>query len=282
MRDDIRLRSNRGKLRAGVYPSSAFAQARFQSTSADDHFPADPASSSADLLSDPGANGTDPFGADPLETSSALEQAGEQWHIGYLKDHLPDFGWGPTSMVEWLFEHIHVWGHMPTMGLSIIATAAFIRLATMPLVIKASDTTIKLKNIQPHLKPLYTKMRECTQAGDHNGQYRARFEIQQLHRKHDLKMRKVAYPFAQMFIGFGSWRLMRNMADLPALGMENGGYLWFQNLAVPDPYMALPIVMAVSQHLVVRVRAFILYNQNHRLTSTSMVVRRALPLLVVR
>src|SRR5581483_2371770 len=43
------------------------------------------------------------------DVTTPLEQIPER--IGYLKEACGlDFGWGPSSMMEWILEHIHIWG----------------------------------------------------------------------------------------------------------------------------------------------------------------------------
>lgn len=177
----------------------------------------------------------------------------DTWYIGYLTDQLGGFGWGPTSMVEWLFEHIHVLGPTESIGASVMITALVIRLATLPLVRAASDMGAKARKVQHIVTPLRTEMQQAMREGDQVQMMRMRKKLQDVNREHGIKMRKLAYPFAQAFIGFGSWRLVRNMADLPIPGMETGGFAWFSNLCLADPYYILPACMAVTQHMMIRV-----------------------------
>jgi YidC/Oxa1 family membrane protein insertase len=54
--------------------------------------------------------------------------------------------------------------------------------------------------------------------------------------------------------GFGMYRVLHNMATLPVPSMENGGFLWFQDLTAPDPFYILSIVGPIVMFTMMRVR----------------------------
>lgn len=118
---------------------------------------------------------------------------------------------------------------------------------------KASNEGTKLRNIKHLMDPINARMKQAGQQRDRVAVSKVQYEASQLRRTHNIKMRKLAYPFVQAFIGFGSWRLLRNMADLPIPAMETGGLAWFPNLCIADPTYSLPLAMAVCQHLSFRV-----------------------------
>lgn len=162
-------------------------------------------------------------------------------------------------MVQWLFEHVHVLGPTESIGASIMFTALAIRLLTFPLVKTASDVGAKSRKIQHLVTPLRLEMQQAMREGDQVQMMRARKKLKDLNMEHGIKMWKMGLPFIQAFIGFGSWRLVRNMADLPIPGMETGGFAWFSNLCVADPYYVLPAIMSLAQHFMFRV-CFIIRN----------------------
>ncbi len=116
----------------------------------------------------------------------------------------------------------------------------------------AADNAAKIAQVSPITKPLQAKMTELSRAKDTQAMMGVRREIQLIHGRAGIKMWKSFVPMLQMFIGYGTFVLLRAMAKLPVPGLETGGVLWFQNLALPDPYFTLPIATAGVLHLVLR------------------------------
>lgn len=80
----------------------------------------------------------------------------------------------------------------------------------------------------------------------------------------------------QIFTGFGTFILLRGMANLPVPGLEHGGLLWFHNLTVPDPFLILPLATSAVLHWVLRVR-FPLISLKTQLTNRSVEAKQAPP-----
>jgi len=203
------------------------------------------------ISSDFNANPPDLLG-DSLDSSYLASAAPPQWTFGYLKELGMDFGWGPTSMVEWLFEHVHVLAGT-SFGVSILLTAGIIRLCTFPTVVSAADTNAKLGALVDLTKPLQDKMKVAVAERDQMGLQLAKQEMRTVYKDADIKLWKSFLPMIQLPIGFGSWRLLRNMADIPVPGMDVGGLWWFMDLTARDPYFILPVATGLVQHLTMRV-----------------------------
>lgn len=171
--------------------------------------------------------------------------------IGYLKSLGLDFGWGPTAMVEWVLEHIHVLCQTPWWA-SIGLTAIAFRILLLKPYMDAADNAAKLAKVTPITKPMQQKMQELSRASDTTGVMAVRRDIQLIHKRAGIKMWKSFVPMTQMFVGYGTFVLIRAMGKLPVPGLETGGILWFQNLALPDPYFILPLATAGILHLVLR------------------------------
>ncbi|KAF1346301.1 60Kd inner membrane protein-domain-containing protein [Delphinella strobiligena] len=168
-------------------------------------------------------------------TDSYLASMPEQ--IGYLKEIGLDYGWGPTAMIEWGLEHVHVYSGLPWWG-SIVATALCFRLALFPLFLRSSDVGARQAAMLPITKPLTTRMMEAFKAQD---------------METGISMTVLMGPaLLQAVFGFCAFKLMRAMANLPVPGLENGGILWFVDLTQRDPYLALPAIMAISMHAIFR------------------------------
>jgi YidC/Oxa1 family membrane protein insertase len=173
-------------------------------------------------------------------------------HIGYLKELGLDYGWGPTAMMEWIIEHIHVYAGTPWWG-TIAITAILVRAAMFYGYIGSADNAARMATVAPLTKPLYEKMRAASGNSDTTEVMRLRQELQIIQRRAGIKLMKSFVPLLQVPVGYGSFMLLRGMAKLPVPGLETGGILWFQNLAIPDPFFLLPIATAGVLHLVLRV-----------------------------
>lgn len=195
-----------------------------------------------------------PVGA-PVESVDSIDLLGNIHDIpetiGYLKSLGLDFGWGPTACVEWTLEHIHVLLQTPWWA-SIGLTAIAFRVLLLKPYMDAADNAAKIAAVSPVTKPLQAKMTELSRSKDTAAMMAVRRDIQLIHQRAGIKMWKSFVPMGQMFIGYGTFVLLRAMAALPVPGLETGGVLWFQNLALPDPYFILPIATAGILHLVLR------------------------------
>ncbi|KAK1835728.1 60Kd inner membrane protein-domain-containing protein [Podospora conica] len=165
--------------------------------------------------------------------------------IGFLKGLGLDYGWGPTSCMQWLVEHIYIYTGLPWWA-TLAVTAVGIRLAIFKPTIGSQIESQKMQDLRknPKYSALQDKMKAAAQMGDQDGLRAVRIEMRNIHRAIGLKWWKVAIPMVNLPIGYGMLRLFRGMADLPVPSLETGGLLWFQNLAVADPYYILPLAAA--------------------------------------
>lgn len=172
--------------------------------------------------------------------------------IGYLREIGLDYGWGPTSMMEWVIEHFHIYGGLPWWG-SIAATAIALRLVMFPWFVKSSDVAARSMAIVSVTKPVTEKMQACKAAGDQEGMQMALKELMLIRQRAGASMWKQMRPMLlQAVFGFCGFRLLRAAAELPVPAFKTDGPWWLMDLTVQDPYLILPAVMALSIHLVVR------------------------------
>ncbi|SZF00019.1 unnamed protein product [Blumeria hordei] len=172
-------------------------------------------------------------------------------HIGYLKAMGLDWGWGPTSVMEYGLEHLHVYMGGPW-WLSIAAAAVLTRAVLFMPYVSAADNAARLAVVSPMTKPIMTKMVAAQKAGDQIAFLQYKQEQTLIHRRAGIKAWKAGIPLIQMVLGFGTFRLLNGMAKLPVPGLETGGALWFANLAAPDPLYLLPMATAATLHWVLR------------------------------
>ena len=156
-------------------------------------------------------------------------------------------------MMEWTLEHIHILAGTPW-WVSIALTALVTRGVLLKAYLGASDTSARMAAVKHITEPLTTQMREAQKNRDTEAMMMARQEISEINRKAGIKVYKAFVPMLQVFTGFGTWKLLRAMSLLPVPGFEDGGALWFYNLAIPDPYFVLPLGTAALLHWTLRVR----------------------------
>ncbi|MCJ1313182.1 Mitochondrial inner membrane protein oxa1 [Agyrium rufum] len=165
-------------------------------------------------------------------------------HIGYLHELGLDFGWGPTSIIQYVMEHIYAYTSLPW-GLSIVCTALLVRSSILPLFIRGADQAARMQNATPMMKPIQEKLRRAKEGNDLATQMALIQEMKDLKKGSGLKFTWLVLPMLLQFpLGFGSFRLLRNMADLPVPGFEAGGFLWLEDLTLSDPYLILPAATA--------------------------------------
>jgi YidC/Oxa1 family membrane protein insertase len=174
-------------------------------------------------------------------------------HIGYLKSLGLEFGYGPTSLIEWTLEHIHVLAGTPWWA-SIILTAIAVRATLFYTMIGSADNAARLATIKHITQPIYDKMKAASARSDSAETMKLRGELQLIQKRAGINLIKSFLPLIQVPLGFGTFFLLRAMARLPVPGLETGGILWFPNLALPDPTFLLPIATAGILHWVLRVR----------------------------
>ncbi|KAI7160365.1 hypothetical protein KC349_g3564 [Hortaea werneckii] len=185
-----------------------------------------------------------------LSTANDISQIPEK--IGYLHEIGLNYGWGPTSMMEWLLEHVHIYSGMPWWG-SIAATAIALRVITFPFYLRSSDNMARQTALQPVLKPFQNKMTECQKAGDREGMMMALQQMQLVRQRAGLSYMAAFTPMImQGMIGYCGFKLLRAMSNLPVPGFKDGGFLWLSDLTVPDPWGLMPVIMGAAVHLMVR------------------------------
>jgi YidC/Oxa1 family membrane protein insertase len=201
-------------------------------------------------------------GASPAEITTPLENLTDftsdslyniPESIGYLKSLGLDYGWGPTAMMEWTLEHVHIFAGTPWWA-SIALTAVLVRAVLFKPYINAAENSARMTNIAPVTKPIQRKMTAAQKLGDTDGVLKARQELQMVYKRAGIKISRSFVPMLQVFAGYGTFVLLRAMARLPVPGLETGGMLWFYNLTIPDPFYLFPIATAGVLHWVLRVR----------------------------
>ncbi|WPG98523.1 60Kd inner membrane protein-domain-containing protein [Acrodontium crateriforme] len=181
---------------------------------------------------------------------SALADVPEK--IGFLSELGINYGYGITSTLQYLVEHLHISAGLPWWA-SIVTTGVLVRLIMVPLYIRSSDVTAKSQAMAPVLAPMMEKVKAAQKSGDREALMLAYQNMSMVRKRAGISAVKQLMPVAaQGILGFCGFRLCRAMATLPVPGLETGGFLWLSDLTVPDPFLVLPVAMAASVHMMVR------------------------------
>ncbi|KAL1890063.1 hypothetical protein Sste5346_008499 [Sporothrix stenoceras] len=212
-------------------------------------------------VTDTTASSTSAFeSADPaalsnlLDGSALLDMAENQ--IGYLNALGLDFGWGPTSMCQWLLEHVHVYTGLPWWA-SVVGVALMFRAAIFLPSLTAAEHSAKLQVLRrnPRYAQAMAEMQANALKGGQGGQAKAmeaRLTMKRMQEAMNVSTWKMFVPMINIPFGYGMFRLLRSMSALPVPGLETGGILWFTDLTVPDPYFVLPLASAGIMYLIFR------------------------------
>ncbi|KAI5284682.1 Mitochondrial inner membrane protein oxa1 [Ascosphaera aggregata] len=223
-------------------PDASPSQQQSQSLS----FSSDLASSTPDSIIDGTATASPSYSgveaidsiAESLPVGIDLTQLPEG--LGYLHALGLDYGWGPSTIMEYLLESLHFTGGLPWWGAA-IASSLLIRLVLFPATVGASDTSARLNMIKDDLKPLNDKMIEYYRTGEQVKALALRAKVSAIHAKNGVKTWKAFLPMLQIPFGFGVFRVMRGMSSLPVPGLEDESVAWLRDISVQDPYYILPV-----------------------------------------
>ncbi|KAK6352629.1 Mitochondrial inner membrane protein oxa1 [Orbilia blumenaviensis] len=195
--------------------------------------------------------------------------------MGYLHALGLDNGWGPTTIMQNAFEALHVATGAPWWATAVMATIAM-RILFVPLFVRVSDNTARMKELQPLLLPYMERQRIAIKNQDLQAQQQIRTEIMALYKRSGVSPFRSLTTIFQIPFQFGSFMILRQMAYLPVPGLENSGVLWFQDLTSADPFFILPITSSFFLYLSMRLGAIDMPTQHGPMMKY---VRIGLPLL---
>ena len=174
-------------------------------------------------------------------------------HIGWLKELGIDYGWGPTSLVQWVLEHTFVYSGLPWAG-AVVLSAVLFRTALFKFFLDASDTAARQAVLTPYMKPLQEKLIAARFSNDQALMMQAMQEQREIYKKAGIKLRRMFMPaLLQMPLGFGTFFLTRKMAELPVPGLDVGGFLWLTDLTTADPTYLLPLFTSGMLYFIFKV-----------------------------
>jgi hypothetical protein len=152
----------------------------------------------------------------------------------------------PVGAAEWLLETVKVSTGLPWWA-TILCSVVISRVAMTPFFISSQRNNALLHNIRPELDVINARVAQHEQAGDKALVQQERYQLAQVYRKHGINpLTSLALPLVQLPIMVSFFIALRKIAALEHPIMQHGGILWFQDLSLPDPMYALPVLTCFS------------------------------------
>ncbi|KAM9251665.1 mitochondrial inner membrane protein OXA1L [Cariama cristata] len=171
---------------------------------------------------------------------------------------LEDLGLGaftPVGLVQNFLQFLHLDVGLPWWGAIAVGTLGA-RLALLPLLVRGQREAARLAAHMPQLQLLSQRLAEARRGSDQFRVTRAYSELAAYQKRHDVNpLRGFLVPLVQtpLFVSF--FLALQKMAAAPVPGLHRGGLAWFPDLAAPDPFYVLPLLVTASTWLVLEVGA---------------------------
>ncbi len=144
-----------------------------------------------------------------------------------------DFGWLNTKMLEILR---YFYSLFPNYGIAIILLTLLVRLILYPLTLKQTKEMAKIQKLQPKMQELQDKYKDDRQ--------KLNEEVMKLYTKNKVNPFGGCFPILlQIPIIMALFNTLRNAVEL-----RKSSFLWMTDLSKGDPYLILPIAIAVLMH----------------------------------
>lgn len=190
-----------------------------------------------------------PVSASDVDLSSitdlinAQDILGMPEQLGYLHAIGLDYGWGPTSLMQWALEHVHVWTGLGWAG-SIVTTAVLLRCIMFYPQIRALQFGAVMHKMKqdPRSQEAMKLVQQGFQNRDTDMRQRGQILNKILRDQYGASNWGIMWSLMQIPFTFGMFRIVSGMTHVPVPSLETGGFLWFPDLTATDPYFILPAV----------------------------------------
>jgi YidC/Oxa1 family membrane protein insertase len=137
--------------------------------------------------------------------------------------------------LKWTYEHwINNWGW------AIAFLTLVITMALLPLRISSMKSSLRMQRIQPQMKAIQEKYKRYSLTDPRKADMQK--EMQALYKKEGVNPIGGCFPLLlQMPFLFAFYSMLNN-----AIELRQAGWLWIHDLASPDPWHILPVVIIVS------------------------------------
>ncbi|CRK13951.1 hypothetical protein BN1723_017362, partial [Verticillium longisporum] len=137
-----------------------------------------------------------------LLTDTTIAQMPEQ--IGYLKAIGLDFGYGPSSCMQWILEHMYIYTGMPWWA-TIGSTVLLLRLLLLKPTLNAQQGSAKMQQLQGNAQyaALKQKMQDSMKSGDKSAMMDARQSINHIHKREGVNPFAALWGLVQIPFSYG-------------------------------------------------------------------------------
>ncbi|RDB17775.1 Mitochondrial inner membrane protein OXA1L [Hypsizygus marmoreus] len=164
-------------------------------------------------------------------------------------------GWTPAGFIRWSLELINVTTGMPWFW-TIVAGSLFWKAVLFPLAVKGLQNSARILPIQPQLQKCQEEMSVVQKSGDKLAMQKQALKLRKLYNDAGVSMGATfLIPFIQFPVTLGMFFGVKKMCDLPVEQLTQSGLDLLPNLAVPDPYMILPILLCAAVNTQISVGA---------------------------
>ncbi|KAI9221826.1 60Kd inner membrane protein-domain-containing protein [Blastocladiella britannica] len=154
--------------------------------------------------------------------------------------------WTPVGWFQQALETIHITTGLPWWA-TIVAGTLAANVALTPLLIKYQQQAVNLKVIQPELAPAQAEVEKATAAQDSAALVTAKNHVAQVYHKYKMvPLPGLLLPAISVPVFFSILHAVKDMADAGVPGFKDGGFLWFSDLTVADPYYVLPVLFTAQ------------------------------------
>uniref|UniRef100_A0A8C2SU16 OXA1L mitochondrial inner membrane protein n=1 Tax=Coturnix japonica TaxID=93934 RepID=A0A8C2SU16_COTJA len=172
--------------------------------------------------------------------------------VGLAEARLEDLGLGsltPVGLIQNLLQFLHLDVGLPWWG-AIAAGTLCVRVALLPLLLKAQREAARTAPHLPHIQRLAQRLQDAKRGADpQQAPYnRSCWRIKQKHNVNPLRGFLVPIVQTPIFISF--FLALQQMAALPVPGFQHGGAGWINDLSCPDPTYALPLLSSATMWMV--------------------------------
>lgn len=148
----------------------------------------------------------------------------------------------PVGLVQNLLDSLQATMSLPWWGV-IAVTTVMLRVCLFPLSVKFAKNAAKMAKLNPELSEIMKKIQHYSKIGATELQQKEQMKIAELYKSHDCSpLTMMTLPFMQLPFFMSFFIALRKMALAPVESMRTGGMLWFNDLTVPDPMYALPLI----------------------------------------
>lgn len=200
--------------------------------------------------------------------------------VGPEEVRLEDLGLGamsPVGLVQNLLQFLHLDVGLPWWG-AIAAGTVCVRVALLPLLLKAQREAARTAPHLPHIQRLAQRLQDARRGAEPHKAARAYAELAAYQRRHNVNpLRGFLVPIVQTPIFVSFFMALQQMAAAPLPGLKGGGAAWISDLSCPDPTYALPLLTSATMWMVLEAGAESGVSSPH--AGAVRAVLRVLPLL---